>query len=159
MTTVAEAAEPDKVCCLVGSSRFKAQFHELGERLEKQGWLVLMMSFFEHADDRPVSAGEREVLDVIGRRRIDLCREVWVINPPMPRCPACKTWCKTTKTHVGTMVERACGCPGGVPGWEATPVELAPYIGESTAKEIAYAGSRGKVIHYLGSMAGVTTDA
>jgi hypothetical protein len=87
MTTAAEdAANPDKICCLVGSSRFKTQFHELGERLEKQGWLVLMMAFFQHADNRPVSDDERMVLEVVDRRRIDMCRDVWVINPRVCVC-------------------------------------------------------------------------
>lgn len=75
-----KAPEGVRTVCLVGSSRFKEKFHQIGESLEKQGVLVLMMSFFQHADNVPVSPEERAILRQVDERRIDHADEVWVVS-------------------------------------------------------------------------------
>lgn len=122
------------VVCLIGSSRFEKLFHQEGERLEKSGHLVLMMSFFQHADSVPVSDAERAVLEAVDQARIDLADEVLVINDKLIRCNLCRAW------HLG----RLCGCP-----LTSGTRSLVPYIGPSTSREIIYARSVGKKIRFL----------
>lgn len=142
---VRPATAPDrpKIVCLVGSSRFKGRFHLEAERLEKSGVLALMMGFFQHADVRPVSDAEREVLERVDRLRIDLADEVLVVNLKQPRCAGCKAWFSHATN--GT-VWATCRCGGDPYG---APREDTPYVGESTRKEIDYALSVGKPVRYL----------
>jgi hypothetical protein len=99
-----------RIVCLIGSSKFKSKFHSVGELLEKNGHLVLMMSFFQHADAVYVSDEHRSVLEFVDRWRIRLSDVVVVIND-----------------------------------WDGSRY----YIGDSTRKEIKYALSINKSLHYL----------
>lgn len=144
--TVAELLEAEKPnrprrTALVGSSRFKATFHEVAERLEKAGHLVLMMGFFQHADKRPVSDAERAVLERVDRHRLDLADEALVIDCPQPWCPACQMYC------MEPWIENLTPCC-------AAECERRPYVGESTRREIAYAESIGKPVRYLSEEGG-----
>lgn len=135
-----------KVVCLVGSSRFKAKFCEVGERLEKRGVLVLAMAFWQHADGHSITPEEREVLFRVDRARIDLAHEVWVVNN-------CRWWCRWCKEwRDKTYYQRAAGM-----GWHACPrfgckdprLEGRPYVGEDTLRELNYAANAGKVLRWL----------
>lgn len=119
-----------EIVTLVGSSRFKDRFHIEGARLEKQGNLVLMMSFFQHADTVRVSEEDRVKLRLVDRKRIDLCNWVFVINCRVPWCNLCENY-------------RPCKCESK---WEGL---FRPYIGEDTKIEISYAYEKKKVVNYL----------
>lgn len=142
-----DAAVP--VTCLVGSSRFEETFALVAERLEKSGVLVLMMGSFQHADSRPVSDEERRTLERVDRRRVDLADEVPVIDAPRARCKACGAW------HDDDHGETCWCAADGVQGGRASAYrrrqlyEEAPYVGESSRLEVAYALSVGKKVRYL----------
>ena len=72
--------EINSVVVLIGSSKFKHLFHQVAAILEKNGILCLMMGFFQHADSVPVSDEERIMMTQVDYKRIDLCKEVWVIS-------------------------------------------------------------------------------
>lgn len=136
-----EAVEPRvPIICLVGSSRFKHLFHAVAERLEKAGCLVLMTSFFQHADNRPVSPEERETLWRVDRKRIDLADEVVVIDGPREWCEACRMYVDHPVWTYGRRLV-CCRC--------ATPTEtMTSYVGEDTKREIEYARLIGRPITY-----------
>ncbi len=131
-----------KIVTLIGSSRFKDAFHEIGANLEKQGTLPLMMSFFQHADGVEISAEERETLRTVDRARIDLCHEVLVINCRRAFCSKCSQWldegpgCECTNWRCNY-------------GHQNEYYKFLPYIGADTKYEIEYATSVGKPIEYL----------
>jgi hypothetical protein len=132
------------VICLVGSSRFKAKFHEIGEKLEKSGRLPLMMSFFQHADRRPVSQAERELMFRVDCKRIDLSSEVWVINDLRHWCEKCRIWVDHgyydwPKPGMGSWHCHHC----------RKALEQKPYIGEDTLREVSYAANESKVLRWL----------
>lgn len=138
-----------RIVCLVGSSRFKAEFCRVGELLEKQGVLVLAMTFFQHADGVPVSASERETLETVDRLRIDLADEVLVIDAPAIVCPACgEVYPAGTDPDIWSCHARKKSEPG-LCSTRFNAVAPVPYVGESTRREIAYAESLGKPVRYL----------
>jgi hypothetical protein len=125
---------------LVGSSRFKKKFHEIGYALEKRGHLVFMMSFFGHSEGIEITPEEREILKKVDKRRIDHSDEVWVIDEIVRICSSCNKemvedlifsnfWCKTCQK------------------W-ANPIQR-PYWGEHTQYEIDYALAKGKPVRYM----------
>lgn len=135
-----------KIITLIGSSRFKLRFHEIGERLEKSGRLCLFMSFFQHADQRPITEEEREILHTVDRARIDLADEVWVINETRGWCGTCREW--KDRGHYQT---------GAAMGWWVCPrigcnsakIVQKPYIGDDTLRELGYAANENKVVRWL----------
>ncbi len=128
--------------CLIGSSRFKDLFQEWGEKLEKQGILVLCMSFFQHADHRHVSEEERRVLRQVDRRRIDLAEDVWVIDPNILVCEGCRKPCETVFDPIALGPEDVSRCHG-------VRLIRVEYIGEDTREEIGYASATGKPVRCL----------
>jgi hypothetical protein len=135
-----------RVVCLVGSSRFKAKFHEVGAKLEKAGTLVLMMSFFQHADPVEVTPADREALRKVDRARIDLADEVWVIDGLVGRCWGCRNVLPSDSlpaaTVNGVFASPCCGAE----------ITYQNYVGADTKEEIAYAESVGTPVLYLSQM-------
>ena len=129
-----------KTICLIGSSRFKEDFHRIGYDLEKQGILILMMSFFQHSDQMSVSEEERLVLNMVDNARIDLSDEVLVINPRVYICKKCGKPNSLFYDVILNVYLTMC-CKGE---WE-----YKYYWGESTSREIEYAKSKGKTVSYL----------
>lgn len=143
--TLRRVADGVPVVCMVGSSRFKARFAEIGERLEKAGVLALTMSFFQHADGRPVSPEEREALRKVDRARIDLAEEVWVVNDERMWCPKCDAWKDYAHwSFGGGMGRQVCTLQGCY-----CALQRRPYVGEDTGMEIKYAQERGKTLRWL----------
>jgi hypothetical protein len=68
------------IVAIIGSSRFK-QFH-LGamQRETLRGKIVLGAGFFHHQDNVPISDEDKNRLDELAKRKIDLANEVFVIN-------------------------------------------------------------------------------
>lgn len=137
------------VITLCGSSRFKPIFHILGEKLEKEGNLVLMMAFFQHGNnnDIPISIKEREILESVNYHRIDLSDEIIAIDWYRRWCSTCNTWSDSNDmyyTHNICIPIVHCNKCG-----DQTSIGKDPYIGEDTLKEIKYAELTNKRIKYL----------
>ncbi|MDZ7701576.1 MAG: hypothetical protein U5J98_05630 [Halobacteriales archaeon] len=79
-----ERADPafPEVVCLCGSTRFKEAYRAENKRLTLEGAVVLSVAFFGHADGESVaiSGAEKERLDAVHKRKIDLADRVHVIN-------------------------------------------------------------------------------
>lgn len=74
------ALEECDVVTLCGSTRFKSEMLEAAERLTMEGWIVLMPNVFGHVDDIDLSEPEKERLDEMHKRKIDMSDKVLVIN-------------------------------------------------------------------------------
>lgn len=73
---------PPKVICLCGSTKFRDQFQDANFRLTMEGHIVLSVGFFMHSEpDRHVPTGaEKDGLDELHKRKIDLADEIFVVN-------------------------------------------------------------------------------
>jgi hypothetical protein len=70
-----------KVVTLCGSTRFKDEFLEVQKRLTLEGNIVISVGLFGHSGDNEVwSAGTKEMLDDMHKRKIDMADEIFVIN-------------------------------------------------------------------------------
>jgi hypothetical protein len=104
--------ERPTVVCLCGSTRFYAHFQLANYEETMRGNIVLSVGFYPHSqvlahgETLGCTAAQKEALDHLHLRKIDMADEILVIN-------------------------------------------LGGYIGESTAREIAYATAAGKRIRYL----------
>lgn len=97
---------PHSIVCLCGSTKFKAAYRKAERDFALAGVIVLSVGLFGHADNIPLTVGQKVGLDALHRRKIELASEIYVLN-------------------------------------------VGGYIGESTASEIAYAESLGKLVSYL----------
>lgn len=136
------------VITLCGSSRFKPIFHILGEKLEKEGNLVLMMSFFQHGNVNnntsiSISEEERDILASIDYHRIDLSDGIIVVDWFRRWCSTCNTWSdsKNINIYISKIYCSKCG--------DETGISKDPYIGEDTLREVKYAELINKRIKYL----------
>ncbi len=73
-------SEQPEVVCLCGSTRFKDEFVSEQERLTMEGKIFVTVGIFGHADDIEFSEGEKEMLDELHKRKIDLADRIHVIN-------------------------------------------------------------------------------
>ena len=70
-----------KVITLCGSTRFKDAFMETQKRLTLEGNIVISVGLFGHSGDEEVwTAGTKEMLDDMHKRKIDMADEIYVIN-------------------------------------------------------------------------------
>ena len=70
-----------KVITLCGSTRFKDQFLEAQKRLTLEGNIVISVGLFGHSgDDEVWTAGTKEMLDDMHKRKIDMADAIYVIN-------------------------------------------------------------------------------
>lgn len=93
------------VVCLCGSTRFKPHFEAANREATLKGAVVVTHGVFGHADGISIEPQQKEALDALHLRKIDMADVVWVI------------------------------APGG-------------YVGDSTRREIEYAGIHGKPVVY-----------
>lgn len=87
---VCEEATKPKVITLCGSSRFPEAFHIANAHFSMQGYVVISLGLFGHADkpegakfltsDGNEATKEKQILDTLHFRKIDLCDEIYVIN-------------------------------------------------------------------------------
>mgnify|MGYP000900046065 CR=1 FL=1 len=68
------------VVCLCGSTRFRDEFTEHNRRLTMEGKIVVAPEVFAHSGD-PLTDEDKERLDELHLRKIDLSDSVLVINP------------------------------------------------------------------------------
>jgi hypothetical protein len=73
-----------KIICLCGSTRFKEAFDEANYKFTMGGAIVLSVGFFHHSMEHGGGVGctkeQKEALDVLHKRKIDLADEVFVLN-------------------------------------------------------------------------------
>ena len=70
-----------KVITLCGSTSFKDAFMETQKRLTLEGNIVISVGLFGHSGDNEVwTAGTKEMLDDMHKRKIDMADEIYVIN-------------------------------------------------------------------------------
>lgn len=70
-----------KVITLCGSTRFKDTFMETQKRLTLEGNIVISVGLFGHSGDNEVwTAGTKEMLDDMHKRKIDMADEIFIIN-------------------------------------------------------------------------------
>ena len=70
-----------KVITLCGSTRFKDEFMDAQKRLTLEGNIVISVGMFGHSGDNEVwTAGTKEMLDDMHKRKIDMADEIYVIN-------------------------------------------------------------------------------
>ena len=76
-----EAARPTSlVVCLCGSTRFRDEFSEANRRETMAGRIVVAPGVFAHSGD-PLTADQKERLDKLHFRKIDMADRVLVVNP------------------------------------------------------------------------------
>lgn len=101
-----------RIVCLCGSTRFFKQFQQANFEETMKGNIVLSVGFYPHSTEQAhgqeigITSKQKEDLDILHFRKIDLADEVFILN-------------------------------------------VNNYIGESTARELAYAKSMGKKIRFL----------
>lgn len=69
-----------KKITLCGSTKFKDTFLEFNKLLTLQGNIVYSVSCFGHADDIPLTAMEKELLDKVHKAKIDNSDEIFVLD-------------------------------------------------------------------------------
>lgn len=72
--------EMPEIVCLCGSTRFKDEYRAENRRLTMEGKIVLSVGLFGHADDVEFEEGDKEMLDALHKRKIDLADRIHVIN-------------------------------------------------------------------------------
>jgi len=78
--SVPEVSDSPEVVCLCGSTRFKDEFLREQEHLTMEGKIFLTVGVFGHSDDVEFSEEEKEMLDELHKRKIDLADRVHVID-------------------------------------------------------------------------------
>jgi len=71
------------VVTLCGSTKFKEEFIKINEELTLQGYIVISVGLFGHADDKfnnIITPEKKELLDKIHLRKIDMADIIYVIN-------------------------------------------------------------------------------
>lgn len=70
-----------KIVCLCGSTRFKDMFMRANLEETMQGNIVLSVGSFIHSDrELAITDEQKEKLDVLHKRKIDLADEIFVLN-------------------------------------------------------------------------------
>ena len=69
-----------EVITLCGSTQFREQFFETQERLTLEGKIVFSVGVFVHADGKQISAEQKQKLDELHLRKIDLSDGIYVID-------------------------------------------------------------------------------
>jgi hypothetical protein len=100
------------IVCLCGSTRFYKEFQQANYLETMDGKIVLSVGFYPHSSEQAhgetigITPVQKQALDALHLRKIDLADEVFILN-------------------------------------------VGGYIGESTARELAYARKHGKAIRFL----------
>ena len=70
-----------EIVTLCGSTRFKEQYLEAQKRLTLEGKIVISVGLFGHADSEPITPEQKQMLDEMHLRKIDLADSIFVVNP------------------------------------------------------------------------------
>lgn len=77
---LAHAAQQPVVVCICGSTRFRSEMAEANRRLTMEGNVVLAPGAFGHDGD-PLTEADKEALDALHFRKIDMADRVVVVAP------------------------------------------------------------------------------
>ncbi len=69
-----------KVICICGSSKFKAQILGITQRETLKGRIAINHGFFHHQDLVPLSDEQKNNLDTLMFRKIDISDEIFIVN-------------------------------------------------------------------------------
>ena len=69
-----------EIITLCGSTKFKAEYTEIMKKLTLQGKIVISVGLFGHADNEPITNDQKEMLDTLHFRKIDLSHGIFVID-------------------------------------------------------------------------------
>jgi len=69
-----------KIVCLCGSTRFKEEYLRAAYEYTMQGWIVLTVHAFAHADGISYTEDEKADLDILHLRKIDLADDILIIS-------------------------------------------------------------------------------
>lgn len=69
-----------EIVCLCGSTKFKEEYRAENQRLTMDGKIVISVGFFGHADDIQFTEREKEMLDELHKRKIDIADRIHVID-------------------------------------------------------------------------------
>jgi hypothetical protein len=69
-----------EVITLCGSTKFKEQFMEINKKLTLDGCIVLSVGTFGHADKIPLTIEQKNKLDALHLRKIDMSDSIFVID-------------------------------------------------------------------------------
>lgn len=72
--------EKFKVITLCGSTKFQKEFEDANERLTMAGNVVISVGVFGHSKGIDLTNEEKNELDLIHLKKIDLADEIFVIN-------------------------------------------------------------------------------
>ncbi len=125
------------IVTLCGSTRFKQAYEDALKRETLAGRRVFTVGMFGHVDGLDMNGPVKAMLDRLHLAKIDASEEILVLDCKRGRCLSCGQ--EYDYPRDGTCCAPMCG----------GTVHARPYIGSSTANEIAYAESKGKRIRYL----------
>jgi hypothetical protein len=69
-----------EIITLCGSTKFKTQFLEATKKLSLEGKIVISVGLFGHADKEEMAWKNKEMLDNLHLRKIDLAESIMVID-------------------------------------------------------------------------------
>lgn len=69
-----------KIITLCGSTKFKKEYEDVQKKLTMLGYIVISVGLFGHADRIELSLTEKEMLDDMHKRKIDMADAIFVID-------------------------------------------------------------------------------
>lgn len=69
-----------KIVTICGSTRFRSEMADANRRLTLAGYVVLAPGVFAHDGDE-ITEAQKDALDELHFRKIDLADEIYVVNP------------------------------------------------------------------------------
>jgi hypothetical protein len=69
-----------EIICICGSTKFKKLHLDILREKTLEGYIVLLSGVFGHADNIQLSIGQKNILDKLHLRKIDLADKIFVIN-------------------------------------------------------------------------------
>lgn len=126
-----------KIVCLCGSTRFAEAYRNANRDETLKGHIVLSVGLMGHGEGIEMSGPVKAMLDELHLDKIDLATEILVLNALGAACGGCGRFTMTSWCPECNIV-----------------VDVQPYIGESTRREIAHAVKTGKPIRYLNLLEG-----
>ena len=70
-----------KIITLCGSTKFKPEYTEVTKWLTLKGNIIISVGLFGQYDGEKLTVEEKVMLDEVHKEKIDLCDEIFVINP------------------------------------------------------------------------------
>jgi len=68
------------IVCLCGSTKFKKDFEDINKKLTLEGHIILAPGVFGHSDNITLTSKQKDKLDRLHFKKIDLADCIYVIN-------------------------------------------------------------------------------